>query len=169
MTKFFTIFKRPCFWPTFPILGAKVFFLENPALSRTTSYWFLASCQNLEKTNDTIPRNRPDWWKDGRKDRQTLFHRTLQVNDGGPKVTLWTPLCSTIRKIQHIQVLILPGEYAAKNRFTYNVLHLRNILFDIESTYTFSSCWMEKQLSWFSNSNIFRCKDTVRYNVKCFL
>ena len=56
------------FWPIFPIFGAKNFFLENPALSRTTSYGFLASCQNLEKTNNTIPRKRLDRWKDGRKD-----------------------------------------------------------------------------------------------------
>ena len=30
-------------------------------------------------------------------------------------------------------MLVLPDEYAAKNRVTYNVLHLRNILFDIHS------------------------------------
>ena len=34
----------------------KKFFLENPALSRTTSNRFLAPCQNLEKINDVIPR-----------------------------------------------------------------------------------------------------------------
>ena len=39
---------------------AKKVFPENPALSHTTSYRFLASCQNLEKPNDTIPRKRPD-------------------------------------------------------------------------------------------------------------
>ena len=63
-------------------------FLENPALSRTTSYGFLAPCQNLEKTNDTIPRKRPDrqdGQKDGWKDGQTLFHRTLPVTAGCPK------------------------------------------------------------------------------------
>ena len=72
------------FWPIFPILGAKKFFLENPALSHTTSYGFLASCQNLEKTNDTIPRKRPDRQKDGRTDGQTLCHRTLPANAEGP-------------------------------------------------------------------------------------
>ena len=61
------------FWPIFPIFWAKNFFLENPALSRKTSYGFLASCQNLEKTNDTIPRKRPDRRKDGRKDGQTIL------------------------------------------------------------------------------------------------
>ena len=66
MTKFFNIFKKPCFWPIFPIFEKKIFFLENPALSRTTSYGFLASRQKLQKTNDTIPRKRPDRQKDGR-------------------------------------------------------------------------------------------------------
>ena len=66
MTKFFNVFKKPCFWPIFPIFEKKNFFLENPALSRTTSYGFLASCQKLQKTNDTISRKRPDRQKDGR-------------------------------------------------------------------------------------------------------
>ena len=61
MTKFFNILKKPCFWPKL--------FLENPARSHTALYEFLASCQNLEKTNDTIPRKRPDRRKDGRTDR----------------------------------------------------------------------------------------------------
>ena len=56
------------FWPIFPIFGAKKVFLENPALSRTTLYGFLVSCQNLEKTNDTILRKHLDWRKDGRTD-----------------------------------------------------------------------------------------------------
>ena len=68
--------KKHCFWPIFPIFWAKKIFIENPALSYTSSYGFLASCQNLEKTNDTISRKRPDRRKDG----QTLFHRTLLAN-----------------------------------------------------------------------------------------
>ena len=65
----------------------KIVFLGNLPLPHVTSYGFLASCQNLEKTNDTIPRkcldrgkDRP---KDGQKDKQTLFHRTLPANNGG--------------------------------------------------------------------------------------
>ena len=54
MTKFSNKYKKPCFWPIFPIFGAKKIFLENLALSCTTSYGFLAPCQNLEKVNDTI-------------------------------------------------------------------------------------------------------------------
>ena len=66
MTNLFNIFKKPCFWPIFPILGAKKIFLEKPALSHTTSYGFLASCQNLEKTNDIISRKCPDRRNDRR-------------------------------------------------------------------------------------------------------
>ena len=68
MTQFSNKFKKPCFWPIFPIFGAKKIFLENPALSRTTSYGFLAPCQNLEKVNDTIQRKCPDRQKDGKMD-----------------------------------------------------------------------------------------------------
>ena len=53
------------FWPilspfSFPYFWGKKSFLKNPALLRTTLYGFLASCQNLEKFNDTIQRKRPD-------------------------------------------------------------------------------------------------------------
>ena len=65
MAKLFNILKKKKpvlahFWPVFPIFWAKNFLMENPALSSTTSYGFLASCQTLEKANDTIPRKRPD-------------------------------------------------------------------------------------------------------------
>ena len=63
MTKAFNELKTlflAYFWSIFPNLGAKNFFPENPALSRTTSYALLAPCQNSEKTNDTIPRKRLD-------------------------------------------------------------------------------------------------------------
>ena len=84
MTKFSNKLKKPCFcpilWPIFPIFGAKKIFLENPALSRTTSFGFLAPCQNLEKVNDRIQRKCPDRRKDG----QTLFYRTLLATAGSP-------------------------------------------------------------------------------------
>ena len=76
MTKFPNKFKKPCFSPIF---GAKIIFLENAAWSYTTSYGFLAPCQNLEKVNDTIQRK----WLDRRKDRQ--FYRTLPATTGGSK------------------------------------------------------------------------------------
>ena len=81
MTQFPNKFKKPYFWPIFPIFGAKNIFLENLALSCTTSYGFLATCQNLEKVNDTIQRKRLERWKDG----QTLFYRTLLATAGGLK------------------------------------------------------------------------------------
>ena len=56
------------FWSIFPILEAKIFFWKI-RLSRTTSYGFLASCLNLEKTNDAIPRKRPDRRKGRKTDR----------------------------------------------------------------------------------------------------
>ena len=56
------------FWTIFPILGVKTFFLENLALSSTTSYEFLAPCQNLKETNDTIPRKRLDRRTEGQSD-----------------------------------------------------------------------------------------------------
>ena len=74
------------FWSIFPILVAKIFFLKNLALPHTTSHQFLAPYQNLEKTNDAIPRKRPDRWKDKRKDGQTLLYRTLPATAGGPKM-----------------------------------------------------------------------------------
>ena len=70
------------FWPIFGpfslFLGAKTIFLENPVLSRTTSYGFLATSQNLEKINDTTQRKWPDRW------RTDPFYRTLLATAGSP-------------------------------------------------------------------------------------
>ena len=81
MTKVFNKFKKLKFLVHSPNFWSKKHFLENPALSRTTSYRFLAPCQNLEKTNNTIPRKLPDRRKDG----QTLFHEILPATAGVPK------------------------------------------------------------------------------------
>ena len=65
------------------------FFNKFKKNSRTTSYGFLAPCQKLEKTNDTIPRKcsdrQKDRRKDGRKNGQTPFPRTLPVTARSPK------------------------------------------------------------------------------------
>ena len=50
-------------------------------------YGFLEPCQNLEKTNDIVPRKH---WTDERMDgrtegRQNLFYRTPPAIVGGPK------------------------------------------------------------------------------------
>ena len=79
---------KKVFWPIsvyFNNFWGQKFFFQKTHLSLTTSYRFLASCQNLEKTNDTIPRKHPDRWKDGWKDGQTLIHRTIPANATGPK------------------------------------------------------------------------------------
>ena len=81
MTKFYNKFKKPFFLPIFPIFGAKKILLKNLALSHTTSYGFLTPCQNLEKVNDTIQRK----CLDRRKDRETLYYRTLPATARGPK------------------------------------------------------------------------------------
>ena len=91
MPKFFNKFWKSCFWPIlvhFPNFVGKNVFLGNPALSLTTSYGFLAPCQNLEKNDDTVSRKPPNRQKDGQKDRwkdvQTLFYRTLLATPEGP-------------------------------------------------------------------------------------
>ena len=88
MTKCFNKFKKTLFlahfWSIFPILDVN-FFPENPTLSSTTSYWFLAPSQNLDKTNDNILRkdlHRQNGQKrtDGRMDRRTN-RRTDRMTD----------------------------------------------------------------------------------------
>ena len=67
MTKFFNKFKKPCFWTIFGPFSQfweqKKKFPENPTMSSTTSFRFLAQCQNLEKTNDRIPRISIKLWE----------------------------------------------------------------------------------------------------------
>ena len=81
MPRFFNILKKKTvfdpFLVHFPNFGGK----KNPALSHTTSYGLLASYQNLEKTNDSIPSKHSDRWKSG----QAIFHRILPANAGGSK------------------------------------------------------------------------------------
>ena len=87
MTKFLNKSKNLVFGPYlvhFPNFGGKKQIFWNIWLC-TTSYGFLAPCQNLEKTDDTIPRKHPERRTDGRKVRQTLFHRTLPATAGSPK------------------------------------------------------------------------------------
>ena len=60
-------------------------------VSQANSYGFLALCQNLEKTNDTIPRKCRNRWKGNQKDRRVdrpyiTGYRTLPANTGGPKL-----------------------------------------------------------------------------------
>ena len=74
------------FWPIFDhfpqFFGQKKFFQKNLALSHT-SYWFLATYQNCEKSNDPVSRKHPDT---GQKYGQILllYHRTFQATARGP-------------------------------------------------------------------------------------
>ena len=87
MPRFFNILKKKTvldpFLVHFPNFGGK----KNPALSHTTSYGLLASYQNLEKTNDSIPSKHSDRWKerrtDGRVDKP-YFIGSFQLMLGGP-------------------------------------------------------------------------------------
>ena len=84
MTKLFNTFKNPVFGPFLdhlPSFGDKknVFWKSG---SVTHNLILVSSnMPNLKKTNDIIPRKRPDRRQDG----QTLFYRTLLVTAGGPK------------------------------------------------------------------------------------
>ena len=82
ITKFFNKFKKTVFGPLlvhFPILGRKKNFSENLLLLYTTSYWFLALCQNLGKTNHTIPWKCPDGRTGERADGRTEGKTNEQI------------------------------------------------------------------------------------------
>ena len=69
MTKIYNKFKT--FFIHFPNFGVqKKKKLWKIQLSRTTSYGFLVPWQNLEKTNDTIPKKQQDRWKDKGMERR---------------------------------------------------------------------------------------------------
>ena len=78
--RIFQHIQKTLFFGPFSQFLGKIFFFWKIRLSHTISYGFLASCQNLEKTNDTIPRKRPDRRKGG----QALFYRTLPATAASP-------------------------------------------------------------------------------------
>ena len=84
MTKLFNTFKNPVFGPFLvhlPSFGDKKNFFWKSGSVTHNLILVSSTMPNLEKTNDTITRKRPDRRKDG----QTLFYRTLLVTVGGPK------------------------------------------------------------------------------------
>ena len=105
------------FGSIFPILGAKVF-LENPALSCTTSYGFLAPCQNLEKVNDTIQRKCPDRRKNRWKDRQKATTGGPKRNNASKNLSNGINLCGT--KKQKTETLIRAFEYLTLSQEAYS-------------------------------------------------
>ena len=107
----FNRFKKSCFWPIFgsfsKFLWQKVF-PENPALSHTTSYSFLAPCQNLEKPNDAMIQENVQTdkgWTEGQKDGQALFYRTLPATSRGSK----KHLLLIVHQTKNLFLLFLPG------------------------------------------------------------
>ena len=71
MTKFFFKFKKSYFWPflvNFPNFGGKKLISQNRVFMHNFK-GFLASCQNLEKSNDPVPRRHPDRCQGARMDR----------------------------------------------------------------------------------------------------
>ena len=82
MTKFSNKLEKPCYWP---ILGEKNFFSENPALSCTTTYEFLAPCQISEKK--CLENAWTEGRMEGQRDGQTLFYRTFLATPWVQKLT----------------------------------------------------------------------------------
>ena len=83
MTKFFNKFKKLCFClflVYFPNFESK-----KKLFRKITSYEFLAPCQNLEKTNNTIPRKLQDRRKDGGTDRP-YFIRPFWLPPGSNRI-----------------------------------------------------------------------------------
>ena len=118
MTKYSNKLKKPCFWPISDpfsqFWGQKIFFPENPALPSTNSYGFLATCQNLEKSNDTIPRKHLDRREDGKMEGQrTLFHRTLLA-------TTWGSIISEIKLKAICWQSLVPIDLRVNQILTYS-------------------------------------------------
>ena len=88
MTKFSNKFKKPFLDPFlvyFPHFLCKKKSCQKSALSRIIRHGPLTPCRVSEKTNEPIPRKLLDRMTEGRKDGQTLIHRTLLAMAGGPK------------------------------------------------------------------------------------
>ena len=90
MANFFNYFKKPIFGQFYPFWGQKKF-----PLPRTNKYGILTLYQNLEKTNDPIPRKM--FRKlDEQTDGQTLFHRTLRATTRSPAKSVKPKLFKTL-------------------------------------------------------------------------
>ena len=93
MTKFFNIFKKPCFWPIFDpfsqCFGQKKFFQKIRLCHAKLHMGFQHHAKIQKKLIIQFQENgctdgSTDGRTDGRKERQTLFHKTLPANAGGP-------------------------------------------------------------------------------------
>ena len=82
MNKFSNKLKKP-FFPNFL---EKKNFLENPTLSCTISYGFLAPCQDLMLMIQFKENVLTDRRMEGQKDGKALFYRTNSATFRGPKI-----------------------------------------------------------------------------------
>ena len=62
MSKFSNKFKKPYFWPIFPIFGIKFFFSKNLALSHTTPYGPLNHGEFQKKI---MSKSQENFWTEG--------------------------------------------------------------------------------------------------------
>ena len=95
------------FWQFLVIFARCGLFPKNPAV--TYNYiWAPNNMLNLkkkQKNNDPIPRKLTDKWKNGQRDRQTLFFRTLPAEDRGPK-NLQSNIKLLVRIRGHVYLII---------------------------------------------------------------
>ena len=96
--------KKPCFWPIFPIFGAKNFFPRKSGSVVHNFIWvssimpkFRKNWRNENNLTDRRTDVRMDGRTKGQKDRQTLFYMTLPATaEGGTKNVIYPlPQCQT--------------------------------------------------------------------------
>ena len=82
MARFYSKFKTTYFWPIFGLFSQfwrqKKFFPK--IISGMYNFKWVSSTMPKLQKNDIIPTKRLDRWKNGRKDGQTLFYRTLPTS-----------------------------------------------------------------------------------------
>ena len=124
-------------WPIFPILEAQNFF-RKIRLLHTTSHGFLAPCQNLEKTNGTIPRKCTNWKIEGRADPISLGPSSYQPES---KKAEWTHECD-------VREIILMDLFRTLDTFCALVLLLTFlVLFDLIRSFG-SGYWRMDQVKF---------------------
>ena len=99
-------------------------------MSRTTLYGFLAPCQSLEKTKDTIPRKRADRQKDKRM--ETYFTGSFQL----PYSRKWLRIILECVVSFQIQTLLRQG-LATQHRYYLTANHPQTRFFQMEQLLPF--------------------------------
>ena len=92
MTKFINLFKKHCFWRIFgpfsQFWGQN--FFSRKSVSVTHNFIWVSSI--MPRYNSKKRPGQTEGQTEGRKDVQTLFHRTLPTNAGGPIILFWSLL-----------------------------------------------------------------------------